>query len=334
MLRDRCLRLMILRRHNYTKALVRLILGVFPFAFLGGCSREFSVNDVPYFQPPITVSDAPARPLRGSWSLRNNTTRVELAEMHPIIPSFNGQGLLLASWNPHPQGVTGRPTFVVIHGGHGLVPTNFATALWLRQKLDANVLILDSFWSRGQEENWATGTRFGVNMRVLDVIAAGRWLRDTAGADPSRSFVIGDSQGGWAVLRSFTQEPFFQNEIPALFRGGIALYPVCRTDGTSAYPRLGPYSAPVLVFTGGQDTATPISDCARSTLRAGHDWIHFPEGTHAWDVANRGAHSLAMNGECTRAMNVFNRYAICRNDDLTNKMRSRIEAFVRTETSH
>ena len=57
---------MIFGRYSYTKALVRLILGAYLFAFLGGCSREFSVNDVPYFQPPITVSDAPARQLGGA----------------------------------------------------------------------------------------------------------------------------------------------------------------------------------------------------------------------------------------------------------------------------
>jgi len=309
---------------------VWVALMVISAGFLPGCATEFTAADVPYFQPPIFVRDAPARPLRESWSLRNNTTRVGLAEMRPIIPAFNGQGALLASWNPHPQGVAGRPSFVVIHGGHGLVPTNFGTALWLRQEFNANVLLLDSFWSRGQEENWATGTRYGVNMRVLDVIAAGRWLRDVAGADPTQNFVIGDSQGGWTVLRGFTKEPFFEREILTLFRGGIALYPVCRSDGTSAYPRLGPYGAPVLIFTGGQDTATPIAQCARAALTAAADWIHFPEATHGWDVANQGAHTMPVNGACSRAMNVYNRFAVCRNNEVTNRMRARIETFVRT----
>ena len=295
---------------------------------LTGCSADFTAADVAYFQPPITASSAPARPLRESWSLHNNTRRVGLAEMRPIIPAFNGQGALLASWNPHPAGVSGRPSFIVIHGGHGLNPTNFATALWLRDEFQANVLVLDSYWSRGREENWATGTRYGVNMRVLDVIAAGRWLRDSAGADPRQSFLIGDSQGGWTVLRSFTTEAFFQRELPGLLRAGIALYPNCKADGTAQYPRLGPYAGPVLIFTGGRDSATPIAQCAPATLNAASDWVHFPGGTHAWDIANRGAHTRAVDGECTRAMNVYNPFPICRSDATTAAMRTRIKSFV------
>jgi dienelactone hydrolase len=303
----------------------------FSILLLAGCAREFTAAQVAQFQPPIIVTQAPARPLRESWSLRNNTTRVGLAEMRPIIPAYNGQGNLLASWNPHPDGVGQRPSFVVIHGGHGLNPTNFATALWLREKFAANVLLLDSYWSRGREENWATGTRFGVNMRVLDVIAAGRWLRDTVGGDPEQSFVIGDSQGGWTVLRSFTDEPFFQKEMPSLFRGGVALYPNCRTDGTNDYPRLGPYGAPVLIFTGGQDSATPIAQCPSATLTAASAWVHYPNATHGWDVANRGALSPPIDGECGRAMNVYNRFPVCRSNETTADMRTRMEDFIRSQ---
>ncbi|MBM3509053.1 MAG: dienelactone hydrolase [Alphaproteobacteria bacterium] len=248
--------------------------------FLTGCSTDFTAADTAYFQPPITATSAPTRPLRESWSLHNNTRRVGLSEMRPMIPAFNGQGALLASWNPYSGGASGRPSFIVIHGGHGLVPTNFATALWLRDTFGANVLLLDSYWSRGREENWATGTRYGVNMRVLDVIAAGRWLRDSAGADPQQSFLVGDSQGGWTVLRSFTTEAFFQRELSGLLRAGVALYPNCRADGTAHYPRLGPYAGPVLIFTGGRDSATPITQCAPATLTAATDWIHFPDATH------------------------------------------------------
>jgi len=248
--------------------------------FLTGCSTDFTAADTAYFQPPITATSAPTRPLRESWSLHNNTRRVGLAEMRPMIPAFNGQGALLASRNPYSGGASGRPSFIVIHGGHGLVPTNFATALWLRDTFGANVLLLDSYWSRGREENWATGTRYGVNMRVLDVIAAGRWLRDSAGADPQQSFLVGDSQGGWTVLRSFTTEAFFQRELSGLLRAGVALYPNCRADGTAHYPRLGPYAGPVLIFTGGRDSATPITQCAPATLTAATDWIHFPDATH------------------------------------------------------
>jgi len=295
---------------------------------LSACGAEFTASDVVLFQPPITSTEAPARPLRGSWILSNNTTRVGLAEMRPLVPAYFGDGRLLASWNPHPAGVKHRATFVVTHGGHGLVPTNFATALWLRQAFDANVLVLDAYWSRGIEENWRTSTRYGASMRALDAITAARWLRDSEGTDPTRTFLMGDSQGGWTVLRTLTDEPFWRDEVRALYRGGIALYPNCVEDGTPFYPRLGPYLLPLMVFTGGRDSATPIADCRRAVLTGATGWIHYPDQTHGWDVANRGAHTPPVDGECGRAMNVYNRFPVCRSNATTADMQSKILEFV------
>ena len=295
---------------------------------LAGCAQEMTAAQVELFQPPIVATAAPARPLHGSFSLENNTTRVGLAPMRPLVPAYAGPGRLLASWNPHPSGVAGRPVFVVMHGGHGLVPGNFATALWLRRDLGASVLVLDSFWSRGIEENWLERTRYGANMRVLDAIAAARWLRDTQGTDPRGTFLVGDSQGGWTALRLFTDEPFIEGARAGLFRGGIALYPVCRSSGTAFSPRLGPYSGPVIVFTGGRDTATPPDQCPRETFARAAAWTHYPDQTHGWDTANRGAHSPAVDGECGRAMNSYNQFAVCRSDATTADMRRRIAEFV------
>jgi len=293
-----------------------------------GCATPFTASDVARFQPPIVRDRAPERPLKGSYSLANNTRKVGLDEFRPQVASFDGRGRLLASWNPHPDGAAGRPTFVVVHGGHGLVPTNFATALWLREALAANVLILDSYWSRGREENWLTWTAYGANMRALDAIAAARWLRTTRGIDPTRVFLYGDSQGGWTVLRTFTDEPFLRSQASGLFRAGIALYPNCVADGTLERPALGPYIAPVIVFTGGRDSATPVAGCDRAVFERARQWIHYPDQTHGWDSANRGAHSAAIDGECGKAMNVHNRFAVCRSDITTRDMRQRIEAFV------
>lgn len=303
-------------------------------AFAVGCARipddveEARAFYIARFQPPIVADAAPERPLWGSWSLANNTRRVGLSAMQPLIPAFDGRGRLLASWNPHPDGAAGRPTFVIVHGGHGLGATNFATALWLRDALGANTLLLDSYWSRGRQENWRTWGEFGANMRTLDAIAAGRWLRDVQGTDPARTFLFGDSQGGWTVLRSFTDEPFLRAHILALYRAGISLYPNCRSDGSPERPRLGPYAAPVIVFTGGLDTATPIAECAPAIFRQASAWTHYPDQTHAWDTANRGAHTPAVDGECSRAMNTFNRFPVCRSDRTTADMRARIIAFV------
>ncbi|MFN7751307.1 MAG: prolyl oligopeptidase family serine peptidase [Pseudomonadota bacterium] len=294
----------------------------------GGCATQLKPTDVAHFQPPIVRDRAPERPLKGTYSLANNTRKVGLDEMRAQVPAFDGRGRLLASWNPHPHGVSGRRTFVVVHGGHGLVPSNFATALWLREAMGANVLVLDSYWSRGREENWATWNEFGANMRALDAIAAARWLRDAHGVSPSRLYLYGDSQGGWTVLRTFTDEPFLRSQVAGLYAAGIALYPNCIADGSPQRPALGPYVAPVIVFTGGRDTATPIQPCDRSVFTRAADWIHYADQTHGWDTANRGAHTPAVDGECGKAMNVYNRFAVCRSDLTTADMRRRIGTFV------
>ena len=104
--------------------MIRLVL--FCLVLVGCASTQFTQEDVDYFQPPIVVDKAPERPIT-NYSIYNNTTKVNLAPMKAIIPAFNGKGNLLASWSPHPKGSQGRPTFVFVHGGHGLIPGDFAT---------------------------------------------------------------------------------------------------------------------------------------------------------------------------------------------------------------
>lgn len=303
-----------------------IALGLLP---LFGC--VVTGIDLNHFQPLITVREAPARPIT-NYSLRNNTTQVGLAPMLAQVPSFDGKGELIASWTPHRDGTRNRPTFVIVHGGHGLVPTNFANAMWLRDTFAANVLVLDSYWSRGHDENWATRTPFGANMRVLDLIAAGRWLRDVHGTDSTQTFVWGDSQGGWTVLRAFTDDPFIRTQMQSLYRGGIAAYPNCFSNGTMYEPTLSPYFAPVIVFTGGKDTATPISQCPERVLKSAAQWIHYPDQTHGWDTANRGAAGTPVDGECGKAMNVYNHFLVCRSNRTTEDMRNRIRTFVQDLT--
>ena len=179
-------------------------LFVFLTMTLHVCAMDQQIIDS--FQPPIISEKAPDRPLNGRYDLRKNTTSVGLSPILSQVPTFNQKGNLLASWNPQSIPST-KITFVVLHGGFGLVPADFARALWLRNNFNANVLLLDSFWSRGKNENWKTGTNYGVTMRTLDAIAAGRWLVKEKGVDSKKLFLIGGSQGGWTVLRTFTNDP-------------------------------------------------------------------------------------------------------------------------------
>lgn len=291
-----------------------------------GCLQTGS--DIEDFQPSITTSMAPKNPLNNMFNLAANVRRTRLSNMLPIVPSYNGNGNLLASWTPSPTGVKNNPTFVILHGGHGITPTDFEMASWLRNSMNANVLILDSYWSRGQSQNWATRTQFGVTMRVLDAIAAGKWLKDVHGTDPSNTYMIGGSQGGWTVLRAFTNDPFMIDNVKPLYKGGIALYPVCIADGSSWKPRLGPYYSPVSIFTGGLDDATPYTECSQDIFTSATEWTNYPEQTHGWDIANKGAGNEPEDGKCSYALNTFKRFAICRSNKTTEDMHKKIIRFI------
>lgn len=306
--------------------LFKFVCAAFAASLLSGCLATFSPSDVSYFQPQIIKTVPPDDAVYPDF--RSALRKLEMAPVVSTIPSYNGQGELFASWNPHPKGVAGRPTIVVIHGGHGLVGTNFVNAKWAQTALNANVLILDSYWSRGINENWATFTKYGVNMRVLDVIAAGRWLK-TQGTDPSKTLLWGDSQGGWTVLRAFTDEPFISDQIKPLYAGGIAAYPNCIVKGSDLAPKLAPYTRPILLFTGGQDTATSINECSPDVYQSPNaQWTHFPNGTHGWDMASPRVRMD--DGYCSKAANVYNPFQVCRSDAYTAEMRRKIRAYVET----
>jgi dienelactone hydrolase len=311
-------------------ALVAVALGV-------GYVNAQDIINPKRFQPPITHTTYPDVVVSG-WSFNNNVRRTGVAPMVPLVPAYDGPGKLIASWNPQPD-VASRPTFVILHGGHGVSPGNFQSSQWLIQNLRANVLILDSYLARGRQENWRTWNEFGANMRSLDAIAAGRFVA-SQGSDPGTTFILGDSQGGWTTLRTFTKHDK-EAEVKKLFAGGVAIYPNCYakdslfssapngSNDPEFAPSLGPYFAPVLVFTGSEDTATPISQCnVDKALKGAERWIEFKGATHAWDAPNRGAGNKAVDGECSQAPNEFNRFRICRSDKFTEETFRELTAFV------
>lgn len=295
---------------------------------LSGCATgaQFTSSDISYFQPPIITQEFSDRPT-SRFSVYNNTIKIGLGPMQTTVPSYNGQGKLFASWTPHSGGVKNRPTFVIVHGGHGANPVDFATADWARKEFDANVLVLDSYWSRGRTENWQTHTRYGANMRMLDAIAAGRWLQEQ-GVDTDKVFLMGGSQGGWTVLRTFTDDPWIKGQAHKLYRGGISLYPNCNNKGYRDDPKLGPYWGTVLIFTAGNDDATPSHRCPSNVFTHASSWIHYPNATHAFDTANRGADAPAVDGECNRAANIYNQFKVCRSDATTIDMQDKVKIFV------
>ncbi len=261
----------------------------------------------------------------------------------PLIPAFDGKGFLLASWTPSTK--PDAPTFVIAHGGGGIGSTDFILGADLRAMGDVNILILDSFWSRGRTTNAgdrtsnggdsinASGKTLSSNARMFDLVAAGRWL-STQGVNPNKTYAIGMSQGGWGVLRTFTNDPMITELVKPLYAGGISLYPPCEEPGTKhteeknfTFHKLGPYHSKVLLITGALDTLTPVSYCSDSTLKSVDRWLHWEDATHSFNQSMGGAFKRTADGVCETMVNGFGTHQFCYNEKRVKQMLDEIRVF-------
>jgi len=261
----------------------------------------------------------------------------------PLIPAFDGKGLLFASWTPSAN--PDAPTFVIAHGGGGIGSTDFILGADLRAMGDVNILILDSIWSRGRITNTgdrasnggdsiqASGKTLSSNARMFDLVAAGRWL-STQGVNPNKTYAIGMSQGGWGVLRAFTNDPMITELVKPLYAGGISLYPPCEEPGTKhteeqnfTFHKLGPYHSKVLLITGALDTLTPVSYCSDSTLKSVEKWLHWEDATHSFNESMGGAFKRTTDGTCQTMVNGFGTHQFCYNEKRVKQMLEEIRVF-------
>ena len=261
----------------------------------------------------------------------------------PLIPAFDGKGFLLASWTPSTK--PDAPTFVIAHGGGGIGSTDFILGADLRAMGDVNILIVDSIWSRGRITNTgdrasnggdsikASGKTLSSNARMFDLVAAGRWL-STQGVDPKKTFAVGFSQGGWGVLRAFTNDPMITELVKPLYAGGVSVTPPCEEPGTKhteeqnfTFHKLGPYHSKVLLITGGLDTLTPVSNCSDSTLKSVDRWLHWEDATHGFDLAFPSAFRRSVDGTCQTMVNGFGTHQFCYNEKRAKQMLDEIRVF-------
>jgi dienelactone hydrolase len=256
-----------------------------------------------------------------------------LGEIAPLIPAFDGRGLLMASWTPSQD--PHAPTFVIAHGGGGIGGMLLVMGANLRATTNANILLLDSIWSRGRTSNGGdsvprSGRTLSANVRMFDLAAAGRWLA-AQGADPTKTYVIGESQGGWGVLRAFTDDPTITGLIRPHYAGGVALYPQCDRlePQTFVYHRLGPYHSRVMVITGGLDTLTPASYCAKTTLESAEKWLHWDDVTHAFNISTHGLFRPPVDGVCQTLTNSVGTHQFCHNERRTQEMLQEVRRFAR-----
>ena len=279
------------------------------------------------------------------FNLNRSATYWGVGTVAPLIPAFDGKGLLLASWTPSTK--PDAPTFVIAHGGGGMDSTDFVLGADLRSMGDANILILDSIWSRGRTTNGgdsinASGKTLSSNARMFDLVAAGRWL-STQGVDPKKTYAIGMSQGGWGVLRAFTNDPMITELVKPLYAGGVSLYPPCEEPGVAkyhsvpadayVYHKLGPYHSKVLLITGALDTLTPVTNCSDSTVKSVEKWLHWDDVTHAFNQNFPSAFQRSVDGICQTYVNgsaslgTLASYKFCYNEKRVKQMLDEIRVF-------
>lgn len=305
--------------------------------------QSLKETTVQYWQPAIDANfTIPNRPY-DIWDYKKNMDRSGLAYFERLIPTFDKKGKLFASWTPSSD--KSAPTIIIVHGGHGINPTELLAGVWFKNNLNANILIIDSFWSRGRFENHESTNQFGVDMRVLDVIAARRWIESNTTVDQNLVYVYGGSQGGWTALRIMTDDPFIKQQVGNKIRAAFSLYPFCREAPKHGgkhnmhvginlnqepwhAPNLGPYFGRIYVFTGGQDEPTDPNQCNQSVFTQATEWHHYPEGTHSWDLPYRS------NGECARAKNPLLRFQMCRNDKITSDVLDKIKRIVEKDVNN
>ena len=268
-----------------------------------------------YDEPPAIIrvepptSEEMQRLNFGRYSANAQIRRFGLADHTPLIPDWSKaqSGKLLASWNPA-ETPGRRPTIVLQHGGVGGPGSiDYGHARWFKAH-GYNVLILDSFWSRGFIANWrkidepvsAHGRSFsslGANTRARDAFAAARWLQEQPSVDASRIYLVGGSQGGWSVLRAFTDEKSIAEKYKGLFRAGVAIYPACwswqvtperhaQHTSSEQRPRLGPFYGPVFLVTVELEppgSQTDMQSCDQRLLSWAAQHRFFAQTTHAFD---------------------------------------------------
>lgn len=269
-------------------------------------------------------------------NLNRSATFWGVGTVAPLIPGFDGKGLLLASWTPSTK--PDAPTFVIAHGGGGIDSTLFVLGADLQSKTGANILIVDSIWSRGRISNGgdsipASGKTLSSNARMFDLVAAGRWLA-TQGVDPKKTYAIGLSQGGWGVLRAFTNDPMITELVKPFYAGGVSLYPPCEEPGTLhtesknfEFHKLGPYHSRVLLITGGLDTLTPVSYCSDSTVKSVEKWLHWEDATHAFNQSIGSAFERTLDGVCQTMVNSFGAHQFCYNERRVKQMLNEVQQF-------
>ncbi len=291
---------------TWKRSLLLSSVGVLVVTTLSAC---VTTNGAPILQADQQIRQQPLRKLGGALFSSVVPRKGEGGE---II------GFLQASWNPAEQLET-KPTFIAVHGGHGIGSVEQTYFLELHKKFGYNLLVLDSYWSRGMTQNWNRSDKADATVRTHDLISAAEWLIREKKVDPKQIYLVGGSQGGWTVLRAMTKGLPTEGKVKSLIRAGFAFYPVCNDSG------LSPYHSDTFIFTGDADETTHPRTCSWGVLSSAKTHVDYPNAHHGFDkyVPNGG-------DGCGKSLNPV-RFTTCRDDRATSDSYSRVRAYVEAQ---
>jgi dienelactone hydrolase len=183
-----------------------------------------------------------------------------------------------------PEGAGPFPFVVLLHGCGGLHREAMWTA-WVEpwaELLRAHGIgtaVVDSFGPRGVDQVCTGNVAAWAVRRADDAYSVRAWLAEQPDVDATRIAVMGMSNGGRTVLAALRMPP----KHPDAFVAGVALYPGCQTDVSSAF------YAPLLVLIGRADTVTPVHFCdemkrARPESAPDLRLVVYPRGPHTFDM--------------------------------------------------
>ncbi|MBS0518221.1 MAG: dienelactone hydrolase family protein [Proteobacteria bacterium] len=189
-----------------------------------------------------------------------------------------------------PQGEGPFPAVVLMHGCGGWQPAvrfslqEHATDLQSRGYVVFN---LDSFGPRyySGDEMCASNAKLlrALKYRTSDAFDAARYLAGLPFVDRRNIFLMGQSNGGSVAMRA-AEADIVHTYAPAptdvRFRAIAAYYPWC-----GVYRSNVSLSAPVQIFSGGQDNWVSAEECTSVRVKGAQlDVVVYPQARHSFDV--------------------------------------------------
>ena len=180
------------------------------------------------------------------------------------------------------------PYVIFMHGCGGLKLD--AVDHWAEffVKRGVGVLMVDSLTPRNRQEACGEGGPQWPRRRADDVASSLAWLQTQTFVRSDRIALMGQSQGGTAVLLAAQKQAASSKSVV----GAIAMYPACvlGVNGKAQFDK------PVVVMVGGEDTWAPAAACEElKALQADASMMEltiYPGARHSFD--NPGVYRMAL----------------------------------------